>query len=205
MEAPTPTPRNAKTEEAYDRLSTLVHQALHLATDGADYVDSAHADLRLARLQMVPTAGPRPVDFDHPEPSRRWTPSSLEAMRSILITAVEGGINDWASVEVYRHQPHDEARAEIVDDEGRRHRIDYYVIDEGLAKIGHAFRVATDAGHESCDLVRMDIASMVSALLDALGAKPLDTDLVDDILGEIDAEAASCIVQVGLFGQVEYG
>lgn len=117
-----------------------------------------------------------------------------EFLHNIFTTAIEGGIGYWAACEAYHWSlpgadwPDDGDLdgffADIVDfeDNNKKYIINRWVILNGLAKIR--------AGGVSINKTGLGIILTGDATNDA---------------GDIDAEWADCIVQVGLFGKIIYG
>ena len=127
---------------------------------------------------------------------------TAEFCAGIFNTAIEGGVNYWAEVTSYRwfdkrthHElPYSEWVAHLEDkeeDDGKTHVVDLKVVALGLQRL-----LSHDGGvHlDSLDLTRGYILQDLSELLE----RP-------DAGGMIDADAADCIVQAGLFGKIIYG
>lgn len=105
----------------------------------------------------------------------------IEFLADIVTTAVEGGINDWAAIDGYYSA---NARIHLLDDESQTHvaHIDINTVDLGIYRIvDHRLKIR--------DEIRKTI-TVANVTLDA---------------SEIDAEAADCIIQAGLFGALVYG
>jgi alanine-alpha-ketoisovalerate/valine-pyruvate aminotransferase len=92
----------------------------------------------------------------------------------ILITACEGGINNWASVIAYHPS---QCYAKIVDME---------------IKTGETLKITEDVIRKGLNLIRTDKVQI---------AEDIVRDIRCD---DIDSTAADCIVQVGLFGELRY-
>jgi hypothetical protein len=132
------------------------------------------------------------IGEDHPTERQQF-------LNDIITTAVEGGIGYWSVVTYYRWQNMTEATAVIIDtvenedyDENtERLRIDHGVIRKGISK----------ATHPACHL-RQDIKDIIKNASRQNDCAPDN----EDSPGDIDAEIADCIVQLGLFdGEVRYG
>lgn len=112
--------------------------------------------------------------------------SREELLFNIVITAVEGGVNYWADVRNYKwcDEPGKwAAQAVLIDyEDDKRHGLTFDVIEKGLALI-------CKPGFQ----LRKDILSSI-----------LVANRTNDA-GDIDSEAADCIVQAGLFGEIIYG
>lgn len=110
-----------------------------------------------------------------------------EFLWDIFVTACEGGINYWASFELYHHShggipDHEGFIARIVDtEEVKRYEIQQATIENGLR------------------IVLSGKANLRSDLKSSIALASMETDA-----GYIDAEAADCIVQAGLFGHILY-
>jgi hypothetical protein len=104
-------------------------------------------------------------------------------------TALEGGINYWAIVDVY-HWDQENFHAVIRDtvDEDKQHTIDRAVIERGLGLYygGYLVDGYGDKKHH--------VSADVREFIDSCG---------DD--GDMDAGDADTVVQLGLFGKVVYG
>lgn len=121
-------------------------------------------------------------------PTRQRSEARTEFLTYVLVTAVEGGINYWASVSGYHPEDADPSRIGVtVHDE---------LSDD-------AYRVTLDT-----------IAKGISVLKDKdkfpfahrgywLQFWLADRTNGDD--GDYDAGIADCILQAGLFGEVVYG
>lgn len=119
---------------------------------------------------------------------QEWTARRIDFLANVLVTAVEGGINYWASVENYRTKEGPEytledARALIKDEyTGQHHDLTLEVIGAGLLKIG-------SRDFELNPQMRKEIL-LANTISDA---------------GDIDSADADAIVQAGLLGEVRYG
>ena len=110
-------------------------------------------------------------------------------LASVLVTAVEGGINYWAIMTGYhwkQDENHNLTSAEVMvlpDEDGAEwHKVTVGKIARGIQPI-----LSTDFA------VREDILRSIA------GAN------VTNDAGEIDSEAADVIVQAALFGKLVYG
>lgn len=105
-----------------------------------------------------------------------------EFVRDVYVNAIEGGINYWASVGEYWHSNPDPAKV-------------YALVEErdGDAPLEH----------------RITLDTVVDGIKAVLAKPQLRTGLVAHIMaldaGEIDADDADVIVQLGLFEEVVYG
>lgn len=112
------------------------------------------------------------------------TPEREQFLADVLITAVEGGVNYWAHTSEYRWLGGPKrTRVVLCDMEGdeKEHFVTIETIAEGLATIRKG-----------------------SGLNKSIMAAILLGDTNNDG-GEIDSDAADCIVQAGIFGEVIYG
>lgn len=105
-------------------------------------------------------------------------------LQSVLITAAEGGINYWAHITDYVWDaPASEQRIHAVDseDDDETYTITHDTIAKGVEGIlnGNPGTPAWCQGRILADLQSVD--------------------------GNIDATAADCIVQTGLFGRIIFG
>ena len=111
-------------------------------------------------------------------------------LAGVVVTAVEGGINYWGDIRKYRWREDDErnfteASVEVkVNDtpDAEWLTVDMAVIQQGIKAI-----------RKGDFQVNRVIVSYV-----VLGDRNNDA-------GEIDSDAADCIVQAGLFGAIVYG
>lgn len=117
-----------------------------------------------------------------------------EVLHDIFTTAMEGGVNYWASVTEYGwscgdgHTPDTrEYHADIRDleDDNKLHHIGRHVMAHGykLATTTHRDRIAWSSGEKPPLVITEDY----------------------DDEWDYDASDADCIVQLGLFGEVVYG
>jgi len=110
----------------------------------------------------------------------KLAPSYTEQdVRDVLTTAVEGGIQYWALVTGYVNQDGiGNPHATVRDEDGKSFTIDEAAIRKGIDTIIN-------------------------------GRTPLRKDLMAQIVNghtdPIDSEAADCVVQAGIFGEVKYG
>ena len=104
---------------------------------------------------------------------------------NIVITACEGGVNHWAAVKNYKWNDADlTASATLLDTEDafKKYDLTYKTIRSGIKTI-------CKPGFQ----LREDILKNI-----------LIANRNNDA-GDIDAEAADCIVQAGIFGEIVYG
>lgn len=111
-------------------------------------------------------------------------------LADIFVTAMEGGVNYWAAIHLYRHhvdtnRAPDQVHALLYDaeDEGDRKilPVNFKTIRDGIALI------------LKDELVCSEVFENVK------------TAVVEDDASAIDANDADCIVQAGLFGKLVYG
>lgn len=107
---------------------------------------------------------------------------------NVVVTAVEGGVGYWAELREYKWSEDENrymtgASVEVDAQDGKGWRtVNLDTIREGLAKIKESSFQINPA--------------VLSAIL--MGDRNNDA-------GEIDSEAADCIIQAGLFGELVYG
>lgn len=107
-----------------------------------------------------------------------------------IVHAMEGGIDYWSDVEVYKwHDPGKNGegnvrvdRCEIHEHDEKNHTITPEVIEKAIAAL-----VANTVK------IRPDLRKTI------LGASAVND------AGDIDSEAADVLVQIGLFGEIVYG
>lgn len=117
-------------------------------------------------------------------------PVSAEFVHDVFVTACEGGINYWAEVDQYHWS----------DGNGNDDLFGFFaVIHDGEDPT--KFRV--DASVIANGLQRVS-AGPVEHLGEGLRANIVKATIAGDA-GEIDANDADTIVQVGLFGRIIYG
>jgi hypothetical protein len=112
---------------------------------------------------------------------------SLQTLADIIVTAVEGGIDYWSQIVVYKWTEGPEhTMADIIEigdgDENKPHHIDCETIQRGITRILNG-----NVG------IRSDLHEQVSR-----GVR-------EDDAGHVDADGADCIVQAGLFSELVYG
>lgn len=115
-------------------------------------------------------------------------------LHDVFVTAIEGGIDFWAHIKKYRWSDGDgnesaDAYALIEEDEegAKEQKIDLDTIRKAFGQINK-----TKAGEKLPGLSAENVARFKQAY------KEFDA-------GDIDSYDASCIVQLGLFGEVIYG
>lgn len=120
-------------------------------------------------------------------------------MNDVLTTAIEGGIDYWAQyVEINRAADLTVVSAHVVDAEDAADDpenvkvlvIDAMIVARGVQMILSAHASNDDDERTKCT-IRRDLFDQVMSLF------------TPDI--DVDADAADCIVQAGLFGEVVYG
>lgn len=115
----------------------------------------------------------------------------LEILSDTINTAVEGGINYWADIISYKHTEgieHTTATIRIKDElRDDEHDKDHYVVDVEVIKTG-LVRLLTG---------EVSVSSWIMSYL--------HQSLDDNSAYMIDADAADCIVQAGLLGEVRFG
>ena len=130
---------------------------------------------------------------------------------SVFVTAIEGGINYWSTIQGYKHSI-DEWYANILDlgrlDERDQEvalvendwvRVDREVIRQGM-------RVLVGETDESREANRIDPGSLHAKLSFALATVVASGFTMYGALEDLlDADTADMIVQAGLFGEVIYG
>ena len=129
----------------------------------------------------------------------------------VFVTAIEGGINYWSTIQGYKHSI-DEWYANILDlgrlDERDQEvalvendwvRVDREVIRQGM-------RVLVGETDESREANRIDPGSLHAKLSFALATVVASGFTMYGALEDyLDADTADMIVQAGLFGEVIYG
>lgn len=211
-----PDPRNDRSEAAFDTLVAALEASTDRWSDdqSAKIVDA----VKVARRLLVPQSGPRPITSSldgYPDPATRFDVESVQMLTDVFTTALEGGIGYWSQAEEYRHSgPPAERYATILDDEGTRHRIDLYTIQEGLIEARRLIRLAQDAHVRNLPTSNswpkpgsefFDVCERASILL---SGRPTNEDALErfeEAESMFDATAADTVVQLGLFGSVVYG
>ena len=135
-------------------------------------------------------------------------PTRSEFLHSVFVTALEGGINYWATVEAY-HWRKPDAPADADVDTASDYENFYATVYDHEADDG-------DPSHKS--LLRIDAALIELGLARIRSADPgihLHRDYIRNIFyadayydrddWDLDALEADAIIQVGLFGDVIYG
>ena len=120
-------------------------------------------------------------------------------LRDILCTAVEGGTNYWAQVDQIRRDGY---------------RPDARVGDPGFGDwtyIGYTLHDVEGDGEEyvvTVETVKRGLKLLTQdtkiGLRKDLRAAVMVANISNDA-GEIDSEAADCIIQAGIFGEIVYG
>ncbi|MFN8758834.1 MAG: hypothetical protein ACK5XA_08500 [Tagaea sp.] len=108
---------------------------------------------------------------------------SDQTIRDIKTTAAEGGIDYWSEIEKYDF---DAGVLKVITDdpiEGDGDKV--YDVTDDVIKLGIERALAESKGRDWESAIRRGVAA--------------------DDAGEIDAEAADVIVQLGLFGEIVYG
>ena len=118
---------------------------------------------------------------DHPEPKR------IDFLCNVLVTAAEGGINYWAELSGYKWEQDDQknmttARVSVKSHDGILYEVTPDVIQAGI------------------DKVKSGVIELNKDILKAI----LVADVINDA-GDIDSDAADCIVQAALFDKIVYG
>ena len=149
-----------------------------------------------ARQNRIAPRSCRKVGAKHPRGSARMTTTeSLERvdfLASMLVTAVEGGVNYWAEVRNYRW-----AFAE--DGSGRLVSASVELRDAEADGV-EWMPVTLDTVERGIDRIKKGGVSLARSLMAAI----LLGDLNPEYAGDIDSEAADCIIQVGLLGDIIY-
>lgn len=118
-------------------------------------------------------------------------PVSAEFVHDVFVTACEGGINYWAEVDQYHWS----------DGDRNPDLFGFFAVIHDAEDLATKFRV--DASVIAAGLQRVS-AGPVEHLGEGLRANIVQATIAGDA-GEIDADDADTIVQVGLFGKVIYG
>lgn len=177
--------RDARTEAAFDKIAEAMNSACQEVHWYGRWDKDLMDAIDTARGAMVPTAGPR-EDYSREAVAL----FGADRLTDILTTAVEGGINYWATVEVYKWDcPEEERRAEIfTQDEGKRYRVDLQTLAEGLMTLWNENNAPIDHPKEPWMKVPLEICMNKRE------------DFVD-----FDAADADCMFQYSIFGSVVYG
>ena len=115
------------------------------------------------------------------------TTEQTDFLASILVTAVEGGINYWAETRSYNFVEKD-----------RNFTAAFAEVRE--LPTGNWRPLTLDVVAEGVRLIKLGGVRVNRSILYGVLAGALEYDA-----SEIDAEAADVIVQAGLFGQIVYG
>ena len=120
---------------------------------------------------------------------------SHDFLASIIITAVEGGINYWASVTEY--EP-DGWNSEPPRPETVTAKVQEYTEDDEVSQRPQTLDTfAVALGIERILTHQVPIADYIE--------RYIWSGLSNEDAGEIDAEAADCIVQAALLNELRYG
>jgi hypothetical protein len=111
-------------------------------------------------------------------------------LAEVIVTAVEGGINDWAAVSVYKW-------VELPPSEW--HAVVHQLNDDESGYVDTGVKLDVDAVARGLRLI-IDGKLVNQAMLDCIRRADKGNDA-----GEIDGYDASAIVQAGLYGEVIYG
>lgn len=115
-----------------------------------------------------------------------------EFLRDVFVTACEGGINYWAFVQEYSWSDLDRYYARILDAEDE-YVVNRALINRGLRRIHRAAeRPPVEGKRTSVPYLSHSTARRISQMLRVRDA------------GELDADDADVVVQVGLFNEVRY-
>ena len=110
------------------------------------------------------------------------TPERQQILNDVFVTAMYGGIGYWSVAADWSEEVDDFfAYIEDTEDDDARYTIDADVIARGINRI-----LDGTVG------IRSDLLDQVKS-----------TRSYDEC--DVDADAADCIVQVGLFGEIRYG
>lgn len=122
------------------------------------------------------------------------TPERDQFLWDIFVTAIEGGITYWARIDKYHHS-HGGSIIDTPDLEGFSARI----FDTESEKYHDIHRATIKRGLKRFHAKGNPLvnATMLGEILSA--------DTLDGTGEILDASAADCIVQAGLFGEVIYG
>ena len=133
-----------------------------------------------------------------------------ELLKDLFVTAIEGGINYWSNVTVYKHSIDDwfaiietdditeNADGDVIIGDLVTLRIDENTIMKGIKLFAKELeRDDVQDWNEESEHAQM--ARYSAALISSNGAVNLFDAYGYDVIG------ADCIVQMGLFGEVVYG
>ena len=148
---------------------------------GADERSASAVEASCTVEEIEPTA--QTVNLVRPDPRE----FSNETMHSVFVTALEGGISYWSECTVYK--PGDDGGTgwyAIVTEDGRegRVRIDATTIRNGL---------------------RLLLGGTVRVREDIIRAGWRETTTWNEPTGDLDAEGADVVVQLGIYGRIIYG
>jgi hypothetical protein len=132
----------------------------------------------------------KPLDLTIPFPSETF-------LDDIVVTALEGGIGYWSTCFWYKPSTATAAIAELETEEELL--IDRNVVETGIRRI-----VAAAPPYFQPNGIEKTQCADVPFLWEYVRSNVVQAILSDDC-GEIDADIADCIVQVGLFNEVRYG
>lgn len=131
----------------------------------------------------------------------RRVEARTEFLADIIITAVEGGTNYWASAFGYTHTSPSETRVVLVPSEDLEEAGLWSgkpITEAWLSEHGHEVTTAkVEAVLERIRTYEVQIALSDQAMIDHANH---ETDA-----GHIDADLADTIVQIACFGEVVYG
>ena len=125
-----------------------------------------------------------------------------ELLKSLFVTAIEGGIDYWSRVTAYKHSIEDWFATietdDISSDDLILLRVDESTILKGI-KLFDKELERDDVQDWNEESEHAQMARYSAALISSNGAVNLFDDYGYDVIG------ADCIVQMGLFGEVIYG
>jgi hypothetical protein len=146
------------------------------------------------------------VTVDTVIPKRERTPARAEFLSYILTTAVEGGINYWASVSDYRWWDPDLDGGKALHAEGLCNAYAVIHDQEGDRTGEHGTLVTVDDIARALGIIRQGPVEFLAAdVRTAIIAHDRSNGEPEGSYMDIDAGIADEIVQVALFGKVVYG
>jgi hypothetical protein len=125
------------------------------------------------------------------------TEARKEFLHGVFVTALEGGIGYWSNCERYRWWKGDEATLENADLDNF-HAVIHIPDEDDADKATRVVNIDTIARGINA-IVKGDVR------LNQQIRNWITCDNRDNDGGNIDSDAADCIVQAGLFGEVVYG